>query len=181
MPYRVFCNDRLVGETDLDYIANTPEHKMGDFEATEYGEQIIPVLMAPRRAVCAHASMDEIERLYTKREQVRLELRAPDGCVVHADHIEITDLEWLISLSSDIEDDWQADLALAKAELALELEPPEDEEGEQLDVIPPEWLDDESDELFDEFDVPDIEQGDPNSPPPNFPRYQIQVMIANGG
>jgi hypothetical protein len=182
VPYSVWCNDRLVGETDLDYIANTSEHKMGDFEASEYGEQLIPVLMAPRKAVCAHAPMEVIERLYTTREQVKLELRASDGRVIPTDHIEITDLEWLLSLAGDIEDDWQSDLAMAEAELAMELEPPEDEEGEQLDVIPPEWLDDEDeDALFDEFDVPDIELEDPNAPPPNFPRYQIQVTITNGG
>lgn len=181
MPFTVWCNDRLVGETDLDYLANTSEHKTGDFAATEYGEQLIPILMAPRKALCAHQPMELIERLYSRREELRLELRAPDGRVIPTNYIEITDLEWLVSLVPPDMEDWRADLELAEAELALELEPPEDEEGERLDVIPPEWLDDDEDPQFDEFDVPDLEREDPNAPPPEFPRYQIQVELTSGG
>ena len=181
VPYTVWCNDRLVGETDLDYIANTSELKFGDFDATEYGEQIIPVLMAPRQAVCAQASMDEIRSLFSRREQIALELRAPAGRVIPTDYIEITDLEWLLSLGRDFEDDWQADMELAEAELSDELEPPVDDEGERLDALPPEWITEEADDVFDEFDTPDLEFEDPGAPPPEFPRYQIQVAIRNGG
>ena len=54
MPYTVWCNDRLVGESDLDYIANSDDHWTGDFVPTPYGEQIIPILMGPRKAIVAH-------------------------------------------------------------------------------------------------------------------------------
>jgi hypothetical protein len=189
VPYTVWSNDRLVGETDLDYIANTSEHKMGDFAATEYGEQIIPVLMAPRKAACAHASLDEVELLYTRRETIPLELRAPDGRVIPTDHIEITDLEWLISLAPPIEsgeDDWQADAELADFELQEQFQPEERYEDPLKDLLPAEWTQEERDplRLFDEFDIPDLEFGemeDPNTPPPVYPRYQIQVQITNGG
>ena len=151
MPYTVWSNDRLVGETDLDYITNTSESKFGDFDATEYGEQIISDRMAPRKAVCARASLDEVEQANRQRESIPLELRAPDGRVVATDDIEITDLEWLLSLAPlhPIADDWRADL---------------DQPTE-----------------FDEFDVPEMELADGDEPPPDFPRYQIQVRIKNGG
>lgn len=182
MPFTVWCNDRLVGETDLDYIANTSQTKFGDFVATDYGEQLIPILMAPRQAVCAQAEMEEIHRLYTRRERIHLELRAPDGSVIPTDHIEITDLDWLLSLSIDREDDWQSDIELAEAELMEELHPQEDDESERLDVLPPEWFQQEIEEPdYDEFDTPALEFGDLEDEPTDFPRYQIQVAITNGG
>lgn len=187
MPYTVWSNDRLVGESALDYIANTSEHKMGDFAATEYGERIIPILMAPRKAVCSRATLEEVEALYTRRETIPLELRAPDGRVIPTDHIEITDLEWLVSLvpPEPLEDDWRADVELAEFELREQFEP-EERANALMDLLPPEWLQEEHDplRLFDEFDIPDIEFGeedDPNAPPPVYPRYQLQVQIMNGG
>lgn len=188
MPYTVWSNDRLVGESELDYVANNSQHKMGDFTATEFGEQIIPVLMAPRKAVCAHASLEEIELLYDRRETVPLELRAPDGRVISTEYIEITDLEWLMSLAGPLEstpDDWQADMELAAMELQGELAPDEEFRDELADLLPPEWLQMQSDpSRFDEFDIPDIEFADveeTEGPPPEYPRYQLQVQIKNGG
>ena len=176
MPYTVWCNDRLVGESDLDYIANTDDHKMGDFAATEYGEELIPVLMAPRKAMMAHEPDDSVDALFTRREAIPLVLRDPTGAVVPASHIEITDTEWLISLVPDIEDDWQTDLALAEADLREELAPSDDDGSEQISADPPPWVDDEEEDL-DEFDVPDVEISD-DRPPREFPRYQLQVLFA---
>ena len=188
MPYTVWSNDRLVGESDLDYVASNSQHKIGDFTATEFGEKIIPVLMAPRKAVCAHASLEEIELLYDRRETIPLELRAPDGHVIPTSHIEITDLEWLMSLATPIEsmpDDWQADMELAEMELHGELAPEDEFRDEIAELLPPEWLQEQSDPLrFDEFDIPDIEFGqveESEGPPPEYPRYQIQVEISKGG
>ena len=177
MPYTVWCNDRLVGESALDYIANTDEHKMGDFTATAYGEELIPVLMAPRRAVMAHEPMASIVQAHARRDALRLELRGSDGCVIPAEHIEITDTDWLLSLVPNLEDDWQADLAMAEAELRDELAPSDDDDFEQISADPPPWIDDDEDDL-DEFDVPDVELSDDGRPPREFPRYQIQVMFA---
>lgn len=184
MPYTVWCNDRLVGETDLDYIANTSERKFGDFEATDYGREIIPVLMAPRQAICAHAPMEEVRALFFRREQVQLELRAPDGRVIPTEFIEITDLEWLLTLGGDDRDeDWQDDMAIAEAELSERLCACDVDDGERLDALPPEWLDEEemNEDSFDEFDVPDLEFGDEFASPPDFPRFQIHVGILGGG
>jgi len=180
--YTVWHNDRLVGESDLDYVANTSELKFGDFTATEYGESLIRVLMAPRQAVCARASLAEIEALYSRRQTIQLELRAPDGRVIPTDNIEITDLDWLVTLGADSPDDWQADLELARADLHEELLAGDDDESERIDVLPPEWLNDDHDEPdFDEFDVPDLEFSDQDMAPQEFPRYQIQVRIQHGG
>jgi hypothetical protein len=174
VPYTVWCNDRLVGESDLDYIANTDEHMMGDFAATPYGEELIPILMGPRKAMMARASRESIVAAMARREANPLQLRDPAGAVVPSALIEITDTEWLMSLATRIEDDWQADLALAEAELSEELAPSEDDDSEQISAEPPPWMDDEDDDL-DEFDVPDLELGD--RPPREFPRYQLQVLF----
>jgi len=174
VPYTVWCNDRLVGESELDYIANTDEHMMGDFAATAFGEELIPVLMAPRKAMMAHESRDRIDAAFARREAIPLELRDPAGTVVPGGLIEITDTRWLLSLATRIEDDWQADLAIAEAELREELAPSEDDDSEQISADPPPWIDDEDDEL-DEFDVPDVEIG--GRPPREFPRYQLQVLF----
>jgi hypothetical protein len=189
VPYTVWSNDRLVGESALDYLANTSQHKMGDFTATEYGEQLIPILMAPRKAVCAHAELEQVELLYTRRETIPLELRGPDGRVIPTDHIEITDLEWLLSLTPvapQSDDTWESDVELAESEFIEELQPEDEHRDVLKDLLPPEWTEPAQDPLrFDEFDIPDLEFGeivdDPNAPPPEFPRYQIQVEIKNGG
>ena len=176
MLYTVWCNDRLLGESELDYIANTEKHKMGDFHATPHGEELIPVLMAPRKALMARESMASVEAAHARREALRLELRGPDGQVIPAHHIEITDTEWLLSLVPHIEDDWQADLSLAEAELREELSPGDEDDSEQISADPPPWIDDEDEDL-DEFDVPDVELGDDHRPPRDFPRYQLQVLF----
>ena len=161
MPYTIWSNDRLVGESDLDYLTNTSELKLGDFTATEHGEEIIAVLMAPRQAVCSRAPYDEIEALCTRRESVPLELRSPSGRVIPTDDIEITDLEWLLSLTPVAwrDDDWQPDVDMPELHADLETLP-------DLDL--------------DEFDVPDIEIAEPDQQP-MYPRYQIQVRIKGGG
>jgi hypothetical protein len=176
VPYTVWCNDRLVGESDLDYIANTDEHMMGDFVATEFGEELIPILMAPRKAMMAREPMASVESLFERRQGIPLVLRDPAGAVMPAELIEITDTEWLLSLAPDIEDDWQADLALAEAELREELAPSDDDGSEQISADPPPWIDDEDEDL-DEFDVPDVELAD-DGPPREFPRYQLQVLFS---
>lgn len=177
MPFTVWCNDRLVGESDLDYIANTAEHQMGDFTATEYGEEIIPRLMEPRMAIMSRASVAEIRAAESRRQALPLELRGPDGAVIPATLIEITDTEWLLSLAADVEDDWRSDLESARAELLDELVPHDDDDAERIHADPPPWVDEESDEL-DEFDVPDVELGgDDGRPPREFPRYQLQVLF----
>jgi hypothetical protein len=161
VPYTVWSNDRLVGESDLDYLTNTSELKLGDFTATEDGEAIIAILMAPRQAVCSRAPYDEIESLCTQRESVPLELRGPNGRVIPTDDIEITDLEWLLSLTPVDwrDDDWQPDVDMPELQADLEA-------LAELDL--------------DEFDVPDIEL-DPPGAQPSYPRYQIQVRIKGGG
>lgn len=175
MPYTVWCNDRLVGESDLDYIANTDEHWMGDFAPTPYGEQIIPVLMGPRTAMLARDDAGPAEAS-ARAIALPLELRAPDGSLVPGADVHITDTEWLLSLAGNIEDEWQADVAMAEAELREELAPSEDDDSEQISADPPPWIDDDADDDLDEFDVPDLELGD-DRPPREFPRYQVQVLF----
>lgn len=174
MPYTVWCNDRLVGESSLDYVANDDQHKMGDFVATPYGEELVQLLMAPRKALMAREPDERVDELFARRQSIPLQLRAPDGSLVPAAHIEITDTEWLLSLVPGIEDDWQADLAIAEAELREEFGSPDDD-SEQISADPPPWIDDEDGDL-DEFDVPEVELGS-EQPPREFPRYQLQVLF----
>lgn len=179
--FTVWSDGELVGATALDYIANTSEVKFGDFTATEFGERAIAIRMSLRKALCARAPLDEIEALHACREAVPLELRAPDGRVISTDDIEITDLDWLLTLASrnEEEDDWESDVKLAEFELQEELDP---DEGECEPLIPPELLEsDENDFAFEDLDLSDADEGDPDAPPRQFPRYQIQVRVSHGG
>jgi hypothetical protein len=184
VPYTVWSDDRLVGQSALDYVANTSEVKFGDFDATEYGEQLIAILMAPRVALCARAPLHEIDALHARSTAVKLELRAPDGRRVPIDDIAITDLEWLLTLvpPDGAEESWETDLEQAAEELYSELEPEESVDAALDDLLPPEWQQEEVEGFsIEEFDVRDLELGDADAPPPEVPRYQIQVRIANGG
>ena len=178
--FTVWSDGQLVGESALDYVANTSEVKFGDFVATEFGERVIAIRMAPRKAVCARAPLDEIEALYAFRQVVPMELRAPNGSVVPTDDIEITDLEWLVTLlppGGHRSDDWQADLELAEFELEEELF----QEKETNPLIPPELLESgiEACELEEIEFCGETDAGD--GPDQEFPRYQIQVHIKGGG
>ena len=173
MPYTVWCDDRLVGESALDYIANTDDHWMGDFVATPFGEEIIPIMMAPRVAMLAREDDARIQEAQRRRDELALELRGPDGVLIPTQLIEITDTRWLLEISESR--GWGLDSD--DSELRDELEVSDDGGFERIDADPPPWLDEEDDEL-DEFDVPDVEfEGGSVEPPPDFPRYQLQVLF----
>lgn len=180
-PFTVWSEGELVGETHLDYVANTSEVKFGDFAATEFGERVIAIRMAPRKALCAHAPSKEVEALHACRESVSLELRAPDGRNVPTEDIEITDLEWLISLAptQDVEESWEDDLRLSEFELADELQPEPPFRDELAELFPPDPADLEDVSWPDDYG--EASELSADSPLPEFPRYQIQVHIKGGG
>lgn len=176
--FTVWCEGELVGESDLGFLANTSQVKLGHFAATEYGERIIAIRMAPRKALCARASWNEIEALEACREAAPLELRAPDGRIVSTDDIEITDLEWLCSLIPSEEADWQADLHESDEDL-LELILPETEPADELDDILEASISSAEDLRSQEqwAFTPDLAWLDESE----HPRYQVQVQIRGGG
>lgn len=180
-PFTVWNEGCLVGETHLDYVANTSEVKFGDFTATEYGERVIAIRMAPRKALCAHAPWREIQALYACREAAALELRARDGRVVPTDDIEITDLEWLASLvpAEGFEESWEDDLRFAELESLEELQPASPFRDDITDLFPTDWIELQDDLPADDCDL--FSETDPEAPPLEFPRYQIQVSIKGGG
>jgi hypothetical protein len=149
---------------------------MGDFAATAFGEEIIPVLMAPRVALMS-GDREAIPAAEALRDALRLELRDPDGRAIPTLRITITDTEWLIGLDGETSDDWETDVEIAEADLREELQPSEPDDAERMDAIPPPWLEDDDDAAaFDEFDVPDLEfAAEPDAHP--FPRYQIFVVF----
>ena len=181
--FTVWSDGRLVGESALDYIANTSEVKFGDFIATRFGEQLIAIRMLPRQAVCAHAPWTKIEEYQARRDAIRLELRAPNGNSIRTDDIEITDLDWLMTLVRPHEkDDWESDIELADAELQQELDRDKRERDEEHDLIPRELLDQEWETI--DVEAPDFSQeaaSEGEGEAMDFPRYQIQVWISNGG
>jgi hypothetical protein len=185
-PFTVWSGGELVGETHLDYLANTSEVKFGDFTATELGERIIAIRMSPRKALCAHAPWKEIQALHACREAVPLELRAPDGREIPTEDIEITDLEWLASLRHVGGDDesWEDDLRFAEADLMEELQSEPLFRDELMELLPANSAEFADELLTDDLWTDDCaEPTDDNadSPPVEFPRYQIQVHIKGGG
>jgi hypothetical protein len=178
--FTVWCDGQLVGRSSLDYIANTSEVKFGDFTATRYGEQLIAIRMLPRQAQCAHAPLEKIKEYQARRDAIELELRAPGGRAIPTDDIEITDLDWLMTLAPSIStDEWEMDAGMANLELVEELDR---RPGEDLDdLIPAELL--ECDEGIDarDSDGCEIVAYEPDGNASEFPRYQIQVRIKNGG
>lgn len=179
--FSIWSEGELVGETRLDYVANTSEVKLGDFTATEYGERFIAIRMAVRKALMTGASHQEIVTLQACRDAATLVLKAPDGHAVTTDDIEITDLEWLISLAplEPPDESWEDDVRSSEMELREELQPDTLVLDELAELIHPSLFgaDEELWSAEEEFSW----ESELNEPLADFPRYQIQVRISGGG
>lgn len=175
MPYTLWSRDRLLGESELDYVRCFEKHRMGDFHPTELGEKLMPVVTGVARAVLSMArsrdgyasGVGTTEYADTAAAQthylaLELELRGPDGSVIPTEWIDVRDTEFLQSLVDDRERDEDI------------FGSPEDSEFD------PEL------EAAIEHDLAIIEEWHADDPPtdesfeaPTFPRYQIQVGLEN--
>lgn len=123
MPYTLWSRNRLVGESALDYLANTARHRVGDFHPTEFGESIMPTLTGVREAVLelgrlttglrADAAIEtstgpdirssteyaDVAEAKAHLDALELELRGPDGSVIPTSSINIRDTQAVIDWS----------------------------------------------------------------------------------
>lgn len=127
MPYTVWSRGRLLGHSSLSYAPSLPRIRAGDFEPTDVGESLLPILtgMGPAvealvNVVGAHARPEvaatsessgvpdtlrltteyaDIRSLGDQLEQLALELRDPEGRPVRAALIGIQDTEHLLALA----------------------------------------------------------------------------------
>ena len=126
MPYTIWSRGRLLGQTTLGYAPSLPGIRAGDFEPSELGESLMPVLtgMGPALEALSRAleqiwpeSLDSVPpggmrdkvRLTTeyadlvsindRLEQLALELRDPSGAPVRTEAIGIQDTEHLLALA----------------------------------------------------------------------------------
>ena len=181
MPYTLWSKDRLLGESELDYIGNTDKHMMGDFIATDAGEQLMPIITGVRRAIIemgrarrAVESSDrwkpdairsseeyaDVAEATAHLEGLELQLRDPAGQIVAADWIDVTDTEYTLSLAND-----------------FELNDLEGELREQMELQSIDF--DQDADLLDEHFAAIEADGPPDFEPESvFPRYQIQVQLA---
>lgn len=66
MPYTLWSRNRLIGSSELAYRRSFPRLRVGDFEATELGEQLMPIILGVGPALNA---------LYEASRRVRREQR----------------------------------------------------------------------------------------------------------
>lgn len=66
MPYTLWSRNRLIGSSELAYRRSFPKLRVGDFEPTELGEKLMPIIVGVGPALSA---------LYEASERVRREQR----------------------------------------------------------------------------------------------------------
>lgn len=125
MPYTIWSRDRLLGHTTLGYAPSIPGIKAGDFEPTELGEELMPVLtgMGPASEAFSRAierlwpegvpetktgihdalrktsEYADLVSIHDRLESLALELRDPSGNPVLTEAIGIQDTEHLLALA----------------------------------------------------------------------------------
>ena len=157
MPYTLWSKGRLIGQTDLDFIANTAETKMGWFHPTEFGEQVMDVMTEPSRVISGWERGGDVDAIRTdltaaadRIEGLALELVSPEGQVLPVKDIGFNDTHRLLALAAEYENEF------------------EDEEiSEELEASIAHDL-----ELLDFDDDPT-----PWEALPDLPRYQILVFM----
>lgn len=206
MPYTLWSRDRLVGESDLDYLANTPEHKTGDFEPTEFGLSIMPTLTGVRRTSLEYCRVErerheadpiagltdpearntteyaDVAEAIAAYDALELELRAPDGARLLTESIHVTDTQEVIEFG---------ERRAAERAMRGEQEHAELDIDEYDDLLFPDGDDElmESiehdiallDEMFEKNAAEARAEGfdvPTGREQRPFPRYQIQVYIA---
>jgi hypothetical protein len=125
VPYTVWSHGRLLGHTTLSYAPSRPGIKAGDFEPSELGESLMPVLtgMGPafealsqaldrlgpqpgdglqggaRDTIRLTTEYADLMSISDRLEQLALELRDPSGALVPTAAIGIQDTEHLLALA----------------------------------------------------------------------------------
>lgn len=190
--FTLWSKDRLIGHAKIMYFPPFPGMRVGDFEATELGEQLMSVILGVRPAVMAfydfarnarqeaeaagvdlgkapwpesvRSSTEYADMVSSQREFDSLELVLKDsyGRVVPTEWIDMRDAEKMTAEAHQI-------MMIEAESMGLDVEL--DETGlEKLDL---EKLD------LDETDLDDADLDEPEWEP-NPPKYQIQLMLEGG-
>lgn len=131
MPYTLWSRGRLLGQSTLAYAPSFRGLRMGDFEPSDLGEKLMPILVGVGPALRAfYRVLDEsyegggqgeahpsgvpdavrntteyadAQSIPDELEALELELRDPDGAVMATDWISVRDTEYLINLGRELE------------------------------------------------------------------------------
>jgi hypothetical protein len=163
MNYSIWSKGRLIGHMELRLTFRKNAFCMGWFHPNEFGAKLMPMATGAGPAMRASAeagnnvlSDPDVVSAFRYAHGLELELRGPDGQTIETRFIVITDTEYLLSIPDPPGDYDCAEPFDCEDKLTHEVEP-EDEDD---------WLvDDEEDEPWRE--------------PEEFPRYQIQVFLAD--
>lgn len=194
--YTVWSKGRLLGNSALDFYPVFPTSRAGWFEPTPEGEQLMPVLtclgpfhaesyrgMAGRSLPDGEPADQSNRRTLARRalqaktseqagaalEELRLELRGPDGRVIPAEWIGVRDTEFLLALP-ELDDD-QAPWDVDDPRTA---EPPDEFSAGLIELgLDEESIKADAELLEAEFAEAVVEPWDD----PVLPRYQIFVEL----
>ena len=166
MQYTIWSRGRLLGETDLGFIARENRFRTGWFHPNEMGERLMPAATGVSPAMRAEYIMGHDETVHADLleaidlcDSLELELRGPNGKTIDTEHVFITDTHYLLSLA-DARDADPYD------EEDVKLTPEEEAEIEEFVAA---WKAEhsEADQAVAESQATETE----------MPRYQVQVRL----
>jgi len=195
MTYTVWSRGRLIGHSTLGYARAAPGMRAGDFEPTELGEKLMPIItgVGPalrtlhdmvRHTPSAMAQADgdgvfdfssalrqtteyaDAVSIADERESLELELRDPDGVVIPTESLAVNDTEYLWARAREPVDDGDRLRTGDEEPLDPELEA---SIAHDLEII-------RSWEFEDDWTDDDEEWREPAP----FARYQIIVVLEGG-
>ena len=163
MQYTLWSRGRLLGETDLGFVFRPKGFRCGWLYPTSLGERLMPAATGVAPALLTQwivgpdpTARADVLSAVDHEEALELELRGPGGAAIPTEDIAIIDTHHLLSLARSRVDDDDDDV----------LDP---EEEAEIEALVEYWAERE---LEDEEGLSEEET--------EFPRYQIQVYLANG-
>jgi hypothetical protein len=166
MRYTLWSRGRLLGETDLGVVSREHGSRCGWLHPTPLGERLLPAATGVAPAVRTEhiigpdaTARAEVLSAVDREQALELELHGPDGAVIEAEDIRITDTHYLRSIVETELDDESVRGA---------------EEDTDVGTL---FDDDNSPKEISEPDLP-ISQLRP-AEETELPRYQIQLRLVD--
>jgi len=159
MRYTLWSRGRLLGETNLGFVYRENGFRCGWLHPTELGDRLMEVASGVAPALRAQwmigseaTARADVLSAIDQAEALELQLRGPDGAVIATESIAIIDTHYLLSLA-------ESDLDHGDAVDA--------DEAPEIDSLLEAWSADR--------DLVNLQL--PSDEEPDFPRYQIQVLV----
>ncbi|HEX6533439.1 MAG TPA: hypothetical protein VF041_02510 [Gemmatimonadaceae bacterium] len=166
MPYTLWSRNRLLGETDLDFVYREDRFRCGWLHPSDLGERLMPTATGVAPALRAMWALGpdataraDVLSAVDQEQALELELRGPDGAVIPTESIAIIDTHHLLSIARQ---------APEPEELLDELDAEEEAEIEAL-LAGHGW------------DGEPVDFEPPSGGEVELPRYQIQARFMEGG